>query len=91
MSSAAASSAHSAAAAAAGSSSSSAVNVAHSFPNVPSASLTSTLELLKQVVQKRLTAWNYLKNVSQGKIYWFNVRESPLSSPQMRVDIDPLD
>ncbi|GAA5853961.1 hypothetical protein JCM3766R1_003548, partial [Sporobolomyces carnicolor] len=72
MSSAAASSAHSAAAAAAGSSSSSAVNVAHSFPNVPSASLTSTLELLKQVVQKRLTAWNYLKNVSQGKIYWFN-------------------
>ncbi|GAA5910296.1 uncharacterized protein JCM6883_001145 [Sporobolomyces salmoneus] len=44
----------------------------NSFPNVPSPSLTSTLELLKQLVTKRLTAWNYLKNVSQGKIYWFN-------------------
>ncbi|GAA5958105.1 hypothetical protein JCM3765_002812 [Sporobolomyces pararoseus] len=43
-----------------------------SFPNVPSPSLTSTLELLKQLVNKRLTAWNYLKNFSQGKIYWFN-------------------
>ncbi|GAA5877622.1 hypothetical protein JCM16303_003402 [Sporobolomyces ruberrimus] len=46
--------------------------LAASFPNVPSPSLTSTLELLKQLVSKRITAWTYLRNASQGKVYWFN-------------------
>ncbi|GAA6023040.1 hypothetical protein JCM11491_000371 [Sporobolomyces phaffii] len=53
-------------------SSSSAASVAASFPNVPSPSLTSTLELLRQLVTKRITAWTYLRNAAQGKVYWFN-------------------
>ncbi|GAA5840962.1 hypothetical protein JCM5353_003703 [Sporobolomyces roseus] len=43
-----------------------------SFPNVPSASLSSTLEGLRQLVGKRITAWTYLRNVGMGKVYWFN-------------------
>ncbi|GAA5932798.1 uncharacterized protein JCM15063_002207 [Sporobolomyces koalae] len=46
--------------------------VAASFPNVPSPSLSSTLEMLKGIVQKRITAWTYLRNAGQGKVYWFN-------------------
>jgi len=49
-----------------------------SFPNVPSASLSSTLEGLRQLVAKRITAWTYLRNAGMGKVYWFNV--STLSS-----------
>ncbi|GAA5894497.1 hypothetical protein JCM5296_005113 [Sporobolomyces johnsonii] len=43
-----------------------------SVPNVPSASLSSTLEVLRQLVGKRITAWTYLKNAGEGKVYWFN-------------------
>ncbi|BGP37757.1 hypothetical protein JCM10449v2_001679 [Rhodotorula kratochvilovae] len=43
-----------------------------SVPNVPSASLSSTLEGLRTLVGKRITAWTYLKNAGEGRVYWFN-------------------
>ncbi|BGP13756.1 hypothetical protein JCM10213v2_001694 [Rhodosporidiobolus nylandii] len=43
-----------------------------SVPNVPSASLSSTLEMLRTLVGKRITAWTYLKNAGEGRVYWFN-------------------
>ncbi|GAA5894777.1 hypothetical protein JCM6882_006678 [Rhodosporidiobolus microsporus] len=43
-----------------------------SVPNVPSASLSNTLEGLRGLVGKRITAWTYLKNAGEGKVYWFN-------------------
>ncbi|GAA6004718.1 hypothetical protein JCM10207_000992 [Rhodosporidiobolus poonsookiae] len=43
-----------------------------SVPNVPSGSLSGTLEMLRGLVGKRITAWTYLKNAGEGKVYWFN-------------------
>ncbi|GAA6029318.1 hypothetical protein JCM8097_003618 [Rhodosporidiobolus ruineniae] len=43
-----------------------------SVPNLPSASLSSALETLRTTVGKRITAWTYLKNAGEGKVYWFN-------------------
>ncbi|GAA6062448.1 hypothetical protein JCM10212_005351 [Sporobolomyces blumeae] len=43
-----------------------------SFPNVPSASLSSTLEALRGLVGKRINAWTYLQQAGQGRVYWFN-------------------
>ncbi|GJN88707.1 hypothetical protein Rhopal_001673-T1 [Rhodotorula paludigena] len=43
-----------------------------SVPNVPSASLSSTLEGLRTLIGKRVTAWTYLKNAGEGRVYWFN-------------------
>ncbi|GAA5822798.1 hypothetical protein JCM11251_004384 [Rhodosporidiobolus azoricus] len=43
-----------------------------SIPNVPSGSLSNTLEQLRALVRKRITAWTYLKNAGEGKVYWFN-------------------
>ncbi|BGP22703.1 hypothetical protein Rt10032_c08g3566 [Rhodotorula toruloides] len=56
-------------AAGASSGSSSAVG---SVPNLPSGSLGSTLEALRTLVGKRITAWTYLKNAGEGRVYWFN-------------------
>ncbi|GAA6047675.1 hypothetical protein JCM3770_001621 [Rhodotorula araucariae] len=43
-----------------------------SIPNVPSASLSTTLDGLRALVAKRITAWTYLKNAGEGRVYWFN-------------------
>ncbi|GAA5922497.1 hypothetical protein JCM3775_005750 [Rhodotorula graminis] len=43
-----------------------------SVPNVPGTSLGSTLDGLRTLVAKRITAWTYLKNAGEGRVYWFN-------------------
>ncbi|GAA5890977.1 hypothetical protein JCM8208_003115 [Rhodotorula glutinis] len=43
-----------------------------SVPNVPGTSLGSTLDGLRTLVGKRITAWTYLKNAGEGRVYWFN-------------------
>ncbi|GAA5843822.1 hypothetical protein JCM9279_000157 [Rhodotorula babjevae] len=43
-----------------------------SVPNVPGTSLGSTLDGLRTLVNKRITAWTYLKNAGEGRVYWFN-------------------
>ncbi|GAA5986713.1 hypothetical protein JCM11641_007748 [Rhodosporidiobolus odoratus] len=43
-----------------------------SVPNLPSASLGSQLDTLRQLVGRRMTAWTYLKNAGEGRVYWFN-------------------
>lgn len=45
-----------------------------SLSNAPTGPLGSTLESLRSLVQKRKTAWSYLKNAADGRVYWFNVR-----------------
>ncbi|GAA5848197.1 hypothetical protein JCM8547_004441 [Rhodosporidiobolus lusitaniae] len=43
-----------------------------SVPNLPGASLSNTLDSLRLLVGKRITAWTYLKNAGEGRVYWFN-------------------
>lgn len=43
-----------------------------SLSNAPTGSLGSTLEGLRTLVHKRKTAWTYLKNAADGRVYWFN-------------------
>ncbi|TNY19899.1 hypothetical protein DMC30DRAFT_282433 [Rhodotorula diobovata] len=43
-----------------------------SVPNVPGTSLGTTLDGLRVLVAKRITAWTYLKNAGEGRVYWFN-------------------
>ncbi|GAA5862172.1 hypothetical protein JCM3774_004808 [Rhodotorula dairenensis] len=43
-----------------------------SLSNAPTGSLGSTLESLRTLVHKRKTAWTYLKNAADGRVYWFN-------------------
>lgn len=44
-----------------------------SLSNAPTTgSLGSTLEGLRTLVHKRKTAWTYLKNAADGRVYWFN-------------------
>lgn len=58
-----------------------------SVPNVPGTSLGSTLDGLRTLVGKRITAWTYLKNAGEGRVYWFNVRR-PLSLLSSSRSID---
>jgi hypothetical protein len=50
-----------------------------SVPNLPSGALGSTLEALRTLVGKRITAWTYLKNAGEGRVYWFNVSLEPFA------------
>lgn len=50
-----------------------------SMSNAPTGALGSTLEALRTLVHKRKTAWTYLKNAADGRVYWFN------ASPESRT------
>lgn len=63
------------------------------MPNVPGTSLGTTLDGLRVLVAKRITAWTYLKNAGEGRVYWFNVRPlclSPLAARLERMLILPV-
>jgi hypothetical protein len=42
--------------------------------DAPTGSLGSTLEGLRTLVHKRKTAWTYLKNAADGRVYWLWLR-----------------
>lgn len=60
-----------------------------SVPNVPGTSLGTTLDGLRALVAKRITAWTYLKNAGEGRVYWFNVRSSSASRYPARTHAHP--
>ncbi|POY70171.1 hypothetical protein BMF94_6754 [Rhodotorula taiwanensis] len=43
-----------------------------SLSNAPTGTLGTSLEGLRTLVNKRKTAWTYLKNAADGRVYWFN-------------------